>query len=231
MFHLRPVRQAGGRRTVPVLVTAQGSLTDSADIVAHADGLLDPEHRLYPEADRSEVEMLERRYAEELGVEARVWAYHRLLPHRRLLMKYNGGQAPLHQRVALHLAFPVARREVKRLFRIDDTSAARAREHLLRTFDEVAKRVADGRPHLTGDRFTAADLTLAALAAVVVLPPEYGGRSGVRLPVIEELPPPLAEEVRALRAHPGGEFVMRLYRDERLSDASAASERVVLRAE
>ena len=40
----------------------------------------------------------------------------------------------------------------------------------------MAEMLADGRPFLLGDRFTAADLTFAALAAPVVLPPRYGVR-------------------------------------------------------
>jgi glutathione S-transferase len=216
MFHLRPVRRAGGRHTVPVLVTPEGPLTDSADIVAYADAHASPDRRLYPEAERSEVEAFERRHASELGVEARRWAYHRLLPHRRLLLEHNAGRAPLHQRVALRLAFPFAKRTVEKHFDIDDETAARAREHLLRDFDEVAEQLADGRPYLMGDAFTAADLTFAALASVIVLPAGYGGpRGGVSLPDVDDLAPSLAEEVRELRSHPAGDFVLRLYRDER----------------
>lgn len=89
MFHLSQVRRAGGRHTVPLLVTPDGPLTDSAEIVAYADRQAVPERRLYPEDDgrRTEVLELERAYAGTFGVESRRWAYHRLLPHRRLLMK------------------------------------------------------------------------------------------------------------------------------------------------
>jgi glutathione S-transferase len=216
MFHLRAVKRAGGRHMVPLLVTPDGALTDSADIVAYADAQASPERRLFPEGEREEVEALAREYAGELGVEARRWAYHRLLPHRRLLMKYNGAQAPAYQRVALRVAFPFARGVVERHYDISDESAARARETLQRIFDEVAKRLADGRRYLTGDTFTAADLTFAALAAVTVLPPEYAGNKwGVHLPSVDELTPALAEEVAQRRAHPTGEFVLRLYAEDR----------------
>ena len=67
-------------------------------------------------------------------------------------------------------------------------------------FDAIAERLADGRPYLCGDRFTAADLTFAALAAAVVVPPEYG----VRLPQPDELPEPVARDVRGLPRAPGG---------------------------
>ena len=66
-------------------------------------------------------------------------------------------------------------------------------------------------PFLTGDRFTAADLTFAALAAAVLVPPEYG----VALPQPDVLPEPVASAVRSMREHPAGVFALRLFREER----------------
>ena len=85
--------------------------------------------------------------------------------------------------------YPVADRWARR-----ELSVARADAGLvLAEFDFIAERLADGRRHLCGDRFTAADLTFACLAAAVVLPPEYG----------VALPQPLPE-LRVFREHPAG---------------------------
>ena len=78
-------------------------------------------------------------------------------------------------------------------------------------FDAVAARLADGRPYLAGERFTAADLTFAALAAAVLVPPEYG----TPLPQPDEMPDEVASEVRAFREHPAGAFALRMFREER----------------
>ena len=80
-----------------------------------------------------------------------------------------------------------------------------------RAFDAVAERLSDGRPYLCGDRFTAADLTFAALSAALIVPPEYG----VPLPQPDVLPAHIAGVVRGFRAHPAGEYALRLFRDER----------------
>ena len=86
-------------------------------------------------------------------------------------------------------------------------------------FDAVAERLGDGRRYLFEDRFTAADLTFACLAAAVVVPPEYG----VALPQPDVLPEPVAGDVRAFREHPAGAFALRLFRELRYSPAGAGS--------
>jgi glutathione S-transferase len=81
------------------------------------------------------------------------------------------------------------------------------------TFDDVAERLGDDRPFLCGERFTAADLTFAALSAAVLMPPEYG----VPLPQPAELPTAMAATVRNLREHPAGAYALKLFREERHS--------------
>ena len=83
------------------------------------------------------------------------------------------------------------------------------------SFDAVADRLADGRRHLCGERFTAADLTFASLAAPVVVPPEYG----VRLPQPDELPDALARDIRTFREHPAGVYALELFRTQRRAPA------------
>ena len=56
------MRRAGGVRTVPVLVTADAVLADSADILDFADSKAAPERRLYPDDPEvgAEIRELER---------------------------------------------------------------------------------------------------------------------------------------------------------------------------
>jgi glutathione S-transferase len=100
---------------------------------------------------------------------------------------------------------------ISRFLDIDDASSAVALERVNRTFDEIADRLADGRRFLMGDRFTAADLTFAALAAPMLVPAAYGSP----LPPVEAMPAAAAGHIRRLRSHPAGEFADRLYREER----------------
>ena len=62
-----------------------------------------------------------------------------------------------------------------------------------------------------GERFSAADLTFASLAAPVVIPEEYG----IPLPPLPQLPPGLAAVVEEMRATPAGAFALRMFKEER----------------
>ena len=81
-------------------------------------------------------------------------------------------------------------------------------DHLL---DEVGEMISDGRKYLMGDQFTAADLTFASLSAAVLIPSNYG----VQLPPLEELPEGMAEQIKKWRAHPAGQFALKLYAEDR----------------
>ena len=77
-------------------------------------------------------------------------------------------------------------------------------------FDDVGAALADGRRYLAGDRFTAADLAFASLAAPALLPDGYAKWIGG----LDEMPPAMRAQVEAWRATPAGQFGVRLY-DER----------------
>ncbi len=86
---------------------------------------------------------------------------------------------------------------------------------VLEIFQEVSKELEDGRPYLvTGTTHpTAADVTFAALAAIVVLPPaNYGGALQLSLPAL----PALADFARQLQATRAGAHVLKMYAQHRL---------------
>jgi glutathione S-transferase len=208
VVHWFHVKRAGGGWTAPVLACGSTVLSESADIVAWADargGL-----GLYP-SDAPEVRELERSFDERLGPHGRRWMYDSIRGDNSLVGKYGLAGVPAWERRAVPIAFPLVRRVIDRYFKITPESAARSLEISREVFDSVGERLSDGRPYLAGERFTAADLTFAALSAPLLVPPEYG----VPLPQPEELPDAMAAVIRELRAHPAGVFALGLYRRER----------------
>jgi glutathione S-transferase len=213
LIHWLAVRRAGGRRTAPVLVCGDLVLADSAEIVAEADASAPEGRRLYPDDPVlvAEIKELEREFDERLGPQGRLWMYDALRGRRDIAIAYACTGVPAWERRVLPVVYPLVTRVIDRYLRITPDAAARSEAEVRGIFDAVAERLADGRPYLCGDRFTAADLTFAALAAAVLMPPEYG----VPLPQPDELPQPMAAVVRELRAHPAGAHALAMFRTER----------------
>lgn len=219
-IHRFAARRAGGGTTVPVLVCDEGVLADSADILRYADAHAPTDRRLYPDdpAATAEIRELERDFDDRLGPHGRRWMYHLLRRRRDLASRYGAVGVPAFERVMLPLAYPVVYAWIDRHLEITPATAAQSIDEVRAVFDAVGERLADGRPYLCGDAFTAADLTFCALSAAVLMPPGYG----VVLPPPEEIPPAAAEVVHELRAHPAGAYALAIYRNERRPELAAA---------
>ena len=207
LFAWLPALRAGRARTVPALVTASGALTDSTDILRWADRHGDAP-TLFPD-DAPEVAELEHRFDEKFGPHSRRIAYGYLLPSIRAILADPPDVPRLEVRLT-RLFAPAVAGLMKRGLKVTPAGIARSRERLAETFADVEQRLGDGRRYLCGDRFTAADLAFAALAAPSVMPPELSSY----LPM-NAMPPAMADDVEANRATVAGRFALRLYRDDR----------------
>ncbi|MEP6607963.1 MAG: glutathione S-transferase family protein [Burkholderiaceae bacterium] len=208
-------RLATSRRngvTVPVLVHGPLRFFDSAAILVHADSICGGD-LLYPRdpALRREVEALENRFDKELGPHTRRWAYGQLLGDTSLLRRVWSRGVPRLEAALLPALVPIARRLVRAGYKITPEGARRSLDRVDGIFREVDERLGDGRRFLVGDRFSAADLTFASLAAPVLFP--VGCRA--TLPALDEVPAAMREEILRLRGGLAGRFALRLYLDER----------------
>jgi glutathione S-transferase len=214
VLHRRAVLRAGGRGTVPVLVTSDGRvLDDSPLIVRFADDAAPADSKLLPPEGprRDDALALERELDTELGPHIRRYVYCHGLPRRDLALEQFRRHVPAMEARIVTALFPLVRVFMKRYMRVTKDRALDSRERTFRVFDDVGRRLADGRPFLLGDRFGVADIAFASLAAPLVVPPEHP-----RFQVNESTAP---EELRAdrreLSASAAGDFARRLYREHR----------------
>jgi glutathione S-transferase len=213
VIHWIPVARAGGKKTAPVLIWGDRVFADSTDILEEASAKAPPGRGLSPDdpAAAAEVRLLQRDFDARLGPEGRRWMYYALRGRRDIAIAYGCTGVPGWQRRALPFAYPLAARIIDHYLDVTPATAARSEAEVRAVFGGVAERLADGRPYLCGERFSAADLTFAALAAPMLMPPEYG----VPLPQPEELPAAMAATVRELRSHPAGAHALKMFRQER----------------
>jgi glutathione S-transferase len=202
IFHIPYVKSVGAGRTVPVLV-AERVIGDSTEILkwigAHPASTWDPyEHEAALE--------WEEKFDQIVGPHARRLAYGWMLPHKDLVMTMMHGKAKTWESRSLQVSYPLAAAGLRKSLNITPDGVARSKAKLDAIFAEVAE-VLDGRDYIVGDKLSAADLTFAALAAPLVLPKGYGWT----MPVVEDLPDEIREEVEAYRNHPAGQFVMKTY--------------------
>ena len=219
-IHQLYARRAGGGLTVPVLVTPDGAIGESEEILEWVDARLDPGQRLFGEGEERERALaLSRRLDERLGPHGRRLIYVRMFQQPQIMLRFNDQGVPRWEDRVLRLALPVAKRFIARVLEIRPGVEREDEEIVFAELDWVAERLADGRPYLLGERFSAADLTFASLAAPVVLPPTYG----VRLPPLDALDAETTALVERGRAHPAGAFALRLYAEREGAPAAAAS--------
>jgi glutathione S-transferase len=211
--HRVAARRAGGGRTVPVLVTPDGPLGESEEILLWVDDRTPPEQRLFPAdpGERAEVMQLCRRLDERLGPTGRRLMYVHMLAQPKLMLSFNNQGVPRWEDRLLRTGWPVIVRWAKRELGITPGIEVSDEAAVWEEFDHVAELLSDDREYLCGDRFGAADLTFAALSAALVVPPVYG----VPLPQPDTLPAHTATLVQRARDHPAGRYALKLFAERR----------------
>ena len=212
MFHyLRSYRISGGPN-VPILIDSKRVIPDSTAILKHIDQYASHDTRLYPEDPdlRAEVEQLEDLFDEQLGVDSRRWMYYQMIGQPYQIFAMAQG-VPVIEKILLPLVAPflylLIRSHPDTLKKDVDEGYARAQAII----SQIDSRLSDGRPFLAGNRFTAADLSLACMMSPFIVPSQYG----IRLPDINKLPQPMQNAVMEFRNTLTGRHVLKMYQSER----------------
>jgi len=214
-LHRRAVAKASGRGgSVPVLVLdGDGVLDDSPLIVRWADARASSDRKLLPTGGREldEAFSLEKQLDLELAPHVRRFAYFHLLPDKARSLELMRLETPSAEHRLIRFGWPLLRQLMKRSMRIDEAHAVRSRDKVRDIFDQIGRRLADGRPYLAGDRFGALDITFAAFSSALLAPPEHPLRRLTQA----EFPPGLRAEGVSLGDTPAGRFALRMYREHR----------------
>jgi glutathione S-transferase len=159
------------------------------------------------------------RFDSALGPASRRLIYAHVLDQHEAVMPYNNQGVAHWEAWALRYGWPFAARLIMSVLAIGPGTEIADENIVWREFDHVAEVLSDGRPYLCGGRFSAADLTFAALSAPVTGPPEYG----TVLPQPDVLAPRTGDLVKRARAHPAGRFALAVYAAHRRAGEMADS--------
>lgn len=201
--------------TLPILLDGTATIQGSGEIIDWAD-----QRNMGPGPNLTVVHSreIERRADTLIGVHVRRLSYAEMLPEmsRSVREELFQGLSPT-QRVAGHVTWPVTRRVMMRAMDLNPLAASQSRSILEAELDWLDYQLDDGRPYLTGDCFSRADITVASLLAPFARPKE--------MPVFHRmtLPRALAADCRRWRDRPIMRFVTRLYRTHRAPRVSACA--------
>lgn len=173
LFHMPVIFRRTRQNKVPVLKLDGRYIAGSANIIQTLDERFPSAPGLYPEDEAARESALEwAAFADkEIGPHLRRTAYFHLLDHSRLMFDIlTEGQGRIG-RMAFRTSQPVVIRAMKEGMGITQRGFDRSLERLTEALDRLDGRLSESA-YLVGDRFTVADLTVAALLAPLALPPE-----------------------------------------------------------
>jgi glutathione S-transferase len=215
--HAKLARRLTGKSTFPVLVLDGEAIGDSTRIIEALERRR-PEPPLYPAdpAQRREALELEEFFDEELGAYSRLLALHSVLPDPNLMLSTFTPDLKGGRRVVARATYPLIRRRVVADFEIDERSVALAEEKCREACRRFRAELGSSG-YLVGDRFTVADLTLAALIAPLVAPEQFP------YPQPQRGHPRLAHVRDLLEEHGAGEWTREVYARHRGESAEISA--------
>jgi glutathione S-transferase len=171
--HRAIARRLTGGTTFPVLVLDGEAIGDSTRIIEVLERRY-PDPPLYPAdpEERRRALEIEDFFDEELGPYTRLLVVHHMLPDADLTLGAFFPDLSVPRRIAARAAFPAVRRRMAAALAIDERTVARAFEKV-RAAGERFRTELQPSGYLVGDRFTVADLSLAALVAPAVAPEQF----------------------------------------------------------
>ena len=203
-----------GLENNPVLINTDSFIYSADSIIRYFDQRIPAERRLFPDDvfSRDEVEKLFGFFTNDLNGYVWRYIYSELLPSPRYAKKLLKKGASKRKRLMYIFAYPSLKKALIKQWELEGKDPAVFLVEIQKIFAQLDKRLSDGRKYLTGDQITAADIAFASVAAPLILPEEYEGSSMK----FNEIPVELRLEIEALRATSAGQFVLGLYKEDRV---------------
>lgn len=219
-FHLIFAKWYGTPEAIqPIYIDGALVIGKQRHIADFFDTRAPSEKKLYPEtkAEMAQLDHLWKRSL-DMGYATANWAYYEMLPNKKVMYPMMTKGTPWVQRAVIWLLYPLVWRLMWKTLKVSEEVAQKDLITTDEVFEEMDELLEDGRPYLMGERFTLADLTFCTFASPVIWPDEFGGPDHQPRPLLKDLPLTTRGTIEEYRKSRVGEYVLRVYREDRFED-------------
>lgn len=178
-LHSRTTKKLAKSSSVPVLQHGKTVVQGSANILDYLE-MQFPEKPLdfSDQALTDQAKEWERFADEQIGPHVRRIMYHQLLNHPKLVIPIFSHEGPWYSYLYFKATYPKLSQIMRKLMRINDKDVEESQIILKQAINRLEQHfsvnASEEKTYLVGDRFSRADLSMAALLAPLFLPKEYG---------------------------------------------------------
>jgi glutathione S-transferase len=159
--------------TVPLLTAGAEVIQGSGPIISYIDRMILEKPLGFSDRHLQEQSAeLEFFLDETIATLLRSIAYNMLLKDRKYLISFWSMDGPFYTRAWLTLTIPYLARLIKQMYKTDPGHVAEYQDRFNAGMDRL-DRVCESHRFMVGDRFSRADLTLAAILAPLNFPKEH----------------------------------------------------------
>ncbi len=171
-LHMLTVRKYAPQTLVPVLIDDEKIVQGAGEIIDYLEEI-SPANALIPAAAELDLgKYYEQDLAERLGLSIRQILYQRLLAYPDFVRYCFTQNMPAYKGRVFCLLYPILRKKMYQRYVLSDESCLQARRSFDAAMDELAKRL-EGMQYLVADKFSRADLSVAAMLSLLAMPPEH----------------------------------------------------------
>jgi len=173
MFHLITIKKFAPNTTVPVLLNAEDAKQGSSEIITYLDDKY-PTDLLTPskEKERKKCLEIEQQMDECLGENLRRIYYSKLLAYPELIGHCFTHPMPKIKQIIFKLIYPFCRYKIYQHFVISEQRVDQSIKDFAKSMDELAV-ILEGKEYLIDDRFSRADLSIASMLSLMIMPKEH----------------------------------------------------------
>ena len=214
-FHIVTVRKYAPKTSVPVLLTEDIAVQGSDEIIHYLDARY-PYKPLTPQLNEDQVKCLElETWADtDLGQPLRQILYAGLLGYAEFVCDCFAFTMPKYKKFLLKMTYPVVRRKIYQAYVVSDEKVLSAKTKFATALEILEERLST-KEYLVGNGFSRADLTVASLLSLIVMPEEHPFPwQDIKIP--DEKTQLFCENYAA---HPVADWVRGMYKQHRIAES------------